>query len=70
MANLRKISDLSIDEINTAETECRCSQIVEVVLTVHTKQVSCHVWPRASINLSPASTGKSQPWHLVLKSAM
>lgn len=34
-------------------------------LTAQTKQVSCHLTPRASRNLSPASIGKSQPWQLV-----
>lgn len=33
--------------------------------TVHTKQVSCQVNPRASRNVSPASIGKSQPRHPV-----
>lgn len=35
------------------------------LLTAQTKQVSCHLTPRASRNLSPASMGKSQPLQLV-----
>lgn len=47
----------------------RNEMVFGVKPTAQMKQVSCQVCPRASMNLSPASTGKSQPWHFVLNKA-
>lgn len=50
-------------------TNIRNEIVFGIKPTAQMKQVSCQVCPRASMNLSPASTGKSQPWHFVLNKA-